>query len=223
MAVDLAARDGARGLILENTFTSIPDVIDHHAGGMPIGWLFSTRLDSLAKIHDYHGPLLQTHGDADRLRAVRAGRKAVRRGQRAKALRPGQRGRAQRLADARIPESAGPLPGDAAARQGSQTAPLHRGISRESPLMKAFLLAVSALPRVPQPRQIHPFRAPLSPAPIDLAVLPRHSTCPARQPMLPGGIAPLSLWAGDHGDTPSTSGNSSIAIRIWASRRPWPP
>jgi fermentation-respiration switch protein FrsA (DUF1100 family) len=65
VAVQLAARDGARGLILENTFTSVPDVACRHAG-LPVGWLFSTRLDSLALIHDYHGPLLQTHGDADR-------------------------------------------------------------------------------------------------------------------------------------------------------------
>jgi fermentation-respiration switch protein FrsA (DUF1100 family) len=67
VAVDLAAREGARGLILENTFTSVPDVAVSHAGGLPVGWLFSTRLDSLARIRDYHGPLLQTHGDDDRV------------------------------------------------------------------------------------------------------------------------------------------------------------
>ncbi len=67
VAIDLAARDGARGLILENTFTSVPDVAVSHAGGLPVGWLFSTRLDSLAKVRDYRGPLLMTHGDDDRV------------------------------------------------------------------------------------------------------------------------------------------------------------
>jgi fermentation-respiration switch protein FrsA (DUF1100 family) len=66
VAVDLAARDGARGLVLGSTFTSVPDVAASHAGGLPVRWLFSTQLDSLAKIADYHGPLLQTHGDDDR-------------------------------------------------------------------------------------------------------------------------------------------------------------
>jgi fermentation-respiration switch protein FrsA (DUF1100 family) len=64
VAVDLAA-DGARGLILENTFTSVPDVAAHRAPFLPVRRLLKTRLDSLARIGDYHGPLLQTHGDAD--------------------------------------------------------------------------------------------------------------------------------------------------------------
>jgi len=65
VAVDLAAADGARGLILESTFTSLPDV-----AGMKFpfaGSLIRSRLDSLARIGDYHGPLLQSHGDADRV------------------------------------------------------------------------------------------------------------------------------------------------------------
>ena len=66
VAVDLAARDGARGLILENTFTSLPDVAAEHFPLLPARLLLTMRLDSLAKVHAYHGPLLQTHGDADR-------------------------------------------------------------------------------------------------------------------------------------------------------------
>jgi fermentation-respiration switch protein FrsA (DUF1100 family) len=65
VAVDLAARDGARGLVLENTFTSMPDVAASHFKVLPIHWLMRTRLDSAAKIPDYRGPLLQTHGTAD--------------------------------------------------------------------------------------------------------------------------------------------------------------
>lgn len=63
--VDLAAHDGARGLILENTFTSLVDVAAYHFPWVPIRRLMRSRLDSLSKIRRYHGPLLQRHGDAD--------------------------------------------------------------------------------------------------------------------------------------------------------------
>ncbi|MES1213186.1 MAG: alpha/beta hydrolase, partial [Singulisphaera sp.] len=63
--VDLAAAEGARGLILENTFTSIPDVAAWHFPWLPVRTLMRTRLDSAAKIGHYQGPLLQCHGDAD--------------------------------------------------------------------------------------------------------------------------------------------------------------
>jgi fermentation-respiration switch protein FrsA (DUF1100 family) len=65
VAVDLAVQDGARGLVLENTFTSLPDVAASHVRLFPAWWVMGTRLDSLAKIPRYRGPLLQTHGDAD--------------------------------------------------------------------------------------------------------------------------------------------------------------
>jgi fermentation-respiration switch protein FrsA (DUF1100 family) len=67
VAVDLAARDGARGLILENTFTSVPEVAARQVRPLPVSSLMQVRLDSLSKIRAYNGPLLQTHGDADRL------------------------------------------------------------------------------------------------------------------------------------------------------------
>jgi fermentation-respiration switch protein FrsA (DUF1100 family) len=64
VAVDLAANGGARALILENTFTSLPDVAQYHFPWLP-QWLLRTRLDSRSKIGRYHGPLLQSHGDPD--------------------------------------------------------------------------------------------------------------------------------------------------------------
>lgn len=73
--VDLAARDGARGLVLENTFTSLPDVAAYHYRWLPVKRLMRTRLDSLAKIKDYRGPLLQAHGDADRIIPYAIGRR----------------------------------------------------------------------------------------------------------------------------------------------------
>ena len=65
--VDLAAKDGARGLVLLNTFSSLPDVAARHYPWLPVRLLMRTRLDSAAKIGEYHGPLLQTHGDHDQL------------------------------------------------------------------------------------------------------------------------------------------------------------
>lgn len=65
VAVDLAATDGARGLVLWNTFTSLPDVARSHVPFLPAHALMRNRLDSLAKIGNYRGPLLQTHGDSD--------------------------------------------------------------------------------------------------------------------------------------------------------------
>lgn len=67
VAVDLAARDGARGLILESTFSSLPDVAQHHAAWLLPEWNMTQRLNSREKLQQYRGPLLQTHGDADRL------------------------------------------------------------------------------------------------------------------------------------------------------------
>jgi fermentation-respiration switch protein FrsA (DUF1100 family) len=64
VATDLAAGDGARGLVLMSTFTTLPDAAESH---VPLSALMSLHFDSRAKIGNYHGPLLLTHGDADRV------------------------------------------------------------------------------------------------------------------------------------------------------------
>lgn len=74
VAVDLAARNGARALILERTFTSIPDVAHAQFPWLPVRWLLKTRFDSLAKIGDYAGPLLQCHGTIDQVVPFELGR-----------------------------------------------------------------------------------------------------------------------------------------------------
>ena len=74
VAVDLAAKDGARGLILESTFTSLPAVASYQIPLLPAGLLMSMRLDSLSKIAQYNGPLLCSHGDADTLIPLEQGR-----------------------------------------------------------------------------------------------------------------------------------------------------
>ncbi|HEY2908936.1 MAG TPA: alpha/beta hydrolase [Gemmataceae bacterium] len=75
VAVDLAAADGARGLVLWNTFTSLPDVGKSYLPLLPVRTLMHNRLDSLAKIGDYRGPLLQAHGDSDRIVPFALGRR----------------------------------------------------------------------------------------------------------------------------------------------------
>jgi len=65
VAVDLAAHDGARGLVLSNTFTSLPAAAQHLWPLAPMNLILSTRMNSLAKIKEYRGPLLISHGDAD--------------------------------------------------------------------------------------------------------------------------------------------------------------
>jgi fermentation-respiration switch protein FrsA (DUF1100 family) len=64
VAVDLAA-DGARALILESTFSSMPDVAAFHYPWAPVRLLMRTQFNSAAKIRSYHGPLYQSHGDRD--------------------------------------------------------------------------------------------------------------------------------------------------------------
>ena len=75
VAVELAAKDGARGLILDRTFTSIPDVGESFVPVLPIQWLMVNRYDSLSKIKNYHGPLLQFHGDKDSVVPYELGQK----------------------------------------------------------------------------------------------------------------------------------------------------
>lgn len=65
--VDLAASDGARGLILESTFTSLADVANYKFPLTPPGRLLQNKYDSLSKIGDYHGRLLIAHGKEDGL------------------------------------------------------------------------------------------------------------------------------------------------------------
>jgi pimeloyl-ACP methyl ester carboxylesterase len=64
--VNLASESGARGLILSNSFTSLPDVLAAHPW-IPV-WPFKGHtVDSAATFTKYHGPLLITHGDSDLL------------------------------------------------------------------------------------------------------------------------------------------------------------
>jgi hypothetical protein len=65
IVVRLAAESAPRGLVLQSTFSSLKDVADVHYP--KLSWLVSpAKLDSATQIVRYHGPLLQSHGTADR-------------------------------------------------------------------------------------------------------------------------------------------------------------
>ncbi len=66
VACRLASETPCRALVLESTFTSVPDAAASHFPLLPVSWLLSTRLDSLSCIGRHKGPLLVSHGDADR-------------------------------------------------------------------------------------------------------------------------------------------------------------
>ena len=73
-AVDLAAGRPARALILESTFTSVPDLA---ATLMPfvLRFLAPSVYLSESKLNRFHLPLLVVHGDADELVPVEMGRR----------------------------------------------------------------------------------------------------------------------------------------------------
>jgi fermentation-respiration switch protein FrsA (DUF1100 family) len=67
VAVDLAARQHHRGLILFKTFTSVPDVAQFKHPLLPVRFLMHNRFDSIAKIDACRQPLFVVHGDRDQL------------------------------------------------------------------------------------------------------------------------------------------------------------
>lgn len=66
VAIQLARELPPRGLIVESSFASLKDVARHHYPAL--AWVVSSNtLNSQAAIGQYRGPLLMSHGDADRI------------------------------------------------------------------------------------------------------------------------------------------------------------
>jgi fermentation-respiration switch protein FrsA (DUF1100 family) len=65
VAVQLAAEHPPRALILERTFTTLPDAAASRYPFLPTRLCMRNRFDSLLAIGRYHGPLLQSHGTSD--------------------------------------------------------------------------------------------------------------------------------------------------------------
>ena len=66
-AVAVAADSGAQLLVLEKTFDRLVDVAAGTYPFVPVKMLMRNRFDSLDRVQNYHGPLVQLHGTPDRL------------------------------------------------------------------------------------------------------------------------------------------------------------
>jgi len=77
IAIDLAAKvEDEQGVIVEGTFTSIPDVASSMKWGwLPVGPLITQRFESVKKVARVNSPLLVVHGDNDRLIQSELGKK----------------------------------------------------------------------------------------------------------------------------------------------------
>lgn len=62
VATELAVREALGGLVLQSTFTSIPDVGAELFPFLPVRWLARIRYDTHAKLPGIHVPLLVLHG-----------------------------------------------------------------------------------------------------------------------------------------------------------------
>ena len=75
IAIDLASSvKNESGVLVESTFTSIPDVFDSMRWGwLPVNWLITQRFNSVDTVADIGSPLLVVHGTADPLIPARLG------------------------------------------------------------------------------------------------------------------------------------------------------
>ena len=74
VAVALAAQNGAKALVLENTFPRMTDAAAAHYPWLPVRWVMDNRYDSLSQIRRFSGPVLQSHGMNDNIVPVTLGR-----------------------------------------------------------------------------------------------------------------------------------------------------
>ena len=77
VAVDLAARNRLRSLVLISPFTSLTDVASEISWYLPVRALLKHRFDSMADIASVSAPVLILHGDRDTLIPPDHGRRLV--------------------------------------------------------------------------------------------------------------------------------------------------
>ena len=70
----LAAQNGAKALVLENTFPCMTDVAATRYPWLPVRLLMDNRYDSLSHIGRYKGPVFQSHGSVDNVIPMPLGR-----------------------------------------------------------------------------------------------------------------------------------------------------
>lgn len=74
VAVNLATEVEAAGLILQSSFTSVPDMAAHHYRIVP-KWLVRTKMDSIAKIGEVGCPIMVIHSPEDEVVPFAHGRR----------------------------------------------------------------------------------------------------------------------------------------------------
>ncbi|MGA2661792.1 MAG: alpha/beta hydrolase [Verrucomicrobiota bacterium] len=75
VASELALRERVGGLVLQSTFTSIPDVGSELFPWLPVRWLSTIKYDTLAKLPRLKAPLLVMHSRTDGLIGFHHGEK----------------------------------------------------------------------------------------------------------------------------------------------------
>ncbi|MEC8556579.1 MAG: alpha/beta hydrolase [Planctomycetota bacterium] len=75
VAVHLASKNGAKGLIVDRSFNSMVDVASNHYPWLPVRLLLSNRWPSEERIQCYSGPMISIHGKPDNVVPYRFGRK----------------------------------------------------------------------------------------------------------------------------------------------------
>ena len=75
VAVAMAAEQGARALVLENTFSSLSETARKLCPYFPLDWFMRNRFNSARRIGKFTGPLFQSHGTADRIVPIELGYK----------------------------------------------------------------------------------------------------------------------------------------------------
>lgn len=74
IAVGIAAEQGARALVLENTFSKMTEAAAHQYPYLPVRLVMRNRYNSLKRIAKYHSPLFQCHGTGDNIVPIRLGK-----------------------------------------------------------------------------------------------------------------------------------------------------
>ena len=74
IATAVAAKQGAKALVLINAFSRMTDVAAQHYPWLPVRLVMKNRYDSVARIRDYRGPVFQSHGTDDWIVPIRFGR-----------------------------------------------------------------------------------------------------------------------------------------------------
>ena len=75
VATHLAATKGCKALVIQRTFSSLPDVAASKYPWVPVRWLMQNNFNSAVAIENYSGPLFQSHGEADTIVPIEFGEK----------------------------------------------------------------------------------------------------------------------------------------------------